>query len=147
MPNYSLYDYTECIQNFNESDRLLETKLNMLVCYQDFQLEASLNSFSEGTLNGHLYTIYQRKRLDSVSTMHKLVSFFICHYKSQLEPRVKEYLDSKKLTLDQCLESVKNNHCGDILCICKAQPCRALLGYPFCNTAAHMEATPTREGI
>ena len=49
--------------------------------------------------------------------MHKLVSFFIRHYKSQLEPRVKEYLDSKKLTLDQWLESVKNNHHGDILCI------------------------------
>ena len=31
--------------------------------------------------------------------------------------------------------------------LCKAQPCRALLGYPFHNTAAHMEAMPTREGI
>ena len=30
---------------------------------------------------------------------------------------------------------------------CKAQPRRALLGYPFHNTAAHMEAMPTREGI
>ena len=30
---------------------------------------------------------------------------------------------------------------------CKAQPHRASLGYPFHNTAAHMEATPTREGI
>ena len=30
---------------------------------------------------------------------------------------------------------------------CKVQPCRALLGYPFHNTAAHTEATPTREGI
>ena len=30
---------------------------------------------------------------------------------------------------------------------CKAQPRRASLGYPFCNMAAHMEATPTREGI
>ena len=30
---------------------------------------------------------------------------------------------------------------------CKAQPHRTLLSYPFCNTAAHMEATPTREGI
>ena len=31
--------------------------------------------------------------------------------------------------------------------LCKAQPRRALLGYPFRNTAAHTEATPTREGI
>ena len=30
---------------------------------------------------------------------------------------------------------------------CKAQPRRALLGYPFHNTVAHMEAMPTREGI
>ena len=30
---------------------------------------------------------------------------------------------------------------------CKAQPRRALLGYPFHNTAAQMEATSTREGI
>ena len=30
---------------------------------------------------------------------------------------------------------------------CKAQPHHALLSYPFCNTAAHMEATPTRDGI
>ena len=29
---------------------------------------------------------------------------------------------------------------------CKVQPRRALLSYPFRNTAAHMEATPTREG-
>ena len=31
--------------------------------------------------------------------------------------------------------------------LCKAQPRRALLGYPFHNTAAHTEATHTREGI
>ena len=30
---------------------------------------------------------------------------------------------------------------------CKAQPCCASLGYPFHITAAHTEATPTREGI
>ena len=30
---------------------------------------------------------------------------------------------------------------------CKAQPRHTLLSYPFRNTAAHMEAMPTREGI
>ena len=30
---------------------------------------------------------------------------------------------------------------------CKVQPRHASLGYPFHNTAAHTEATPTREGI
>ena len=34
-----------------------------------------------------------------------------------------------------------------ILNSCKVQPRHALLGYPFCNMAAHMEAMPTREGI
>ena len=34
-----------------------------------------------------------------------------------------------------------------LVLFCKVQPCHALLGYPFHNTAAHMEATPTREGI
>ena len=29
----------------------------------------------------------------------------------------------------------------------KAQPRRASLSYPFCNMEAHMEATPTTEGI
>ena len=31
--------------------------------------------------------------------------------------------------------------------LCKVQPHCALLGYPFHDTTAHMEATPTREGI
>ena len=31
--------------------------------------------------------------------------------------------------------------------MCKAQPRHTSLGYPFHNTAAHIEATPTREGI
>ena len=30
---------------------------------------------------------------------------------------------------------------------CEAQPQHALLGYPFRNTAAHMETLPTSEGI
>ena len=35
----------------------------------------------------------------------------------------------------------------DLWLFCKAQPHRASLSYPFRNTAAHTEATPTREGI
>ena len=34
-----------------------------------------------------------------------------------------------------------------LLLQCKVQPRHASFSYPFCNTAAHMEATPTREGI
>ena len=41
----------------------------------------------------------------------------------------------------------KKNFLKEISLLCKVQPRRALLGYPFCNTAAHTEAMPTREGI
>ena len=40
-----------------------------------------------------------------------------------------------------------DNKMGNKVMYCKAQPCCALLRYPFNNMAAHMEATPTREGI
>ena len=42
---------------------------------------------------------------------------------------------------------VKGGHQYEFPHKCKAQPCHALLGYPFHNTAAHTEAMPTREGI
>ena len=42
---------------------------------------------------------------------------------------------------------IKREQNFDVIMDCKAQPHRALLGYPFHNTAAHMEAMPTREGI
>ena len=43
------------------------------------------------------------------------MGFFVCRYQKRLEPCVKEYLDSKKLTLDNWLNSVKNSRRGDIL--------------------------------
>ena len=100
MPNYSNYEYTEIMQTFSETDRLPETELNSVECYDTFQLEAPLNSFSDTTLNDHLYKIYRKKQLVSVETMRKLVSFFVKRYKTLLEPRVHAYLDSKKLMLD-----------------------------------------------
>ena len=50
---------------------------------------------------------------------------------------------------DTAITEVKNdrNMTNDDLKYCKAQPRHASLGYPFCNTAAHMEATPTIKGI
>ena len=49
--------------------------------------------------------------------MRKLVSFFVKRYKTLLELRVRAYLDSKKLMLDQWLDAVENNRRGDILCV------------------------------
>ena len=103
--------------NISETDRLLESELNSLECYSAFQLEAPLNSFSDTTLNDHLYKIYHKNQLVSVETMRKLVGFFVRCYKTLLEPRVRAYLDSKKLTLGQWLDAVKNNRRGDILCV------------------------------
>ena len=40
-----------------------------------------------------------------------------------------------------------DNKMGNQVMYCKVQPCCASLRYPFHNMAAHMEATPTREGI
>ena len=122
VPNYSKYKYTKMIQTFSETDRLLESELNSLECYDTFQLEVPLNSFSETTLNNHLYKIYCKKQLVSVETMRKLVSFFVRHYKTLLEPKVQAYLDSKKLTLDHWLDTVKNNRRGDILCVYFFEP-------------------------
>ena len=117
MPNYSNYEYTETMQTFSEMDRLCEMELNSLECYDTFQLEAPLSSFSNTTLNDHLYKIYRKKQLVSVETMRKLVSFFVKRYKTLPESRVRAYLDSKRLTLDQWLDAVKNNRRGDILCV------------------------------
>ena len=88
MPNYSKYEYTEMMQTFSETDRLLESELNSLECYSAFQLEAPLNSFNNITLNDHLYKIYRKKQLVSVQTMRKHVGFFVRCYKTLLEPRV-----------------------------------------------------------
>ena len=40
-----------------------------------------------------------------------------------------------------------DNKMGNKVMYCKVKPCCASLRYPFHNMAAHMEATPTGEGI
>ena len=88
VPNYSKYKYIKVMQTFSETDRLLESELNSLECYGEFQLEAPLNSFSDTILNDHLYKMYHKKQLVSVETMRKLVGYFVRRYKTLLEPRV-----------------------------------------------------------
>ena len=84
VPNYSKYEYAEMIQTFTESDRLLESELNTLECYGEYELEAPLNNFSDTILNDHLYTMYKRKRLKTLALMRKLVGFFVCQYQKKL---------------------------------------------------------------
>ena len=117
IPNYSDYEYTETIKTFTESDKLLESKLYTLEWYGEYKLEVPLNNFSDTMLNDHLYTMYERKQLETPELMRKLVGFFVCQYKNKLTAHIKDYLQSKKLTLDDWLKSVKDNRHGDILCV------------------------------
>ena len=84
---------TDTIQAFMETDRLSELSLHMMECYQDYEPEASLNSFSDRLLSDHLYMLYKHKQLETPSLMWKLVSFFVRCYENQLEPGVHEYLE------------------------------------------------------
>ena len=77
VPNYSKYEYAKTIQTFTESDRLLQSELNTLECYEEYELEVPLNNFSDSILNDHLCTMYKRKRLKTPALMRKLVGFFI----------------------------------------------------------------------
>ena len=47
LPNYSKYEYADKLPTFSEFDRLLETELPTLECYRDYEIEASVNQFSD----------------------------------------------------------------------------------------------------
>ena len=49
--------------------------------------------------------------------MRKLTIFFVRRYKNLLFKRARDYLESKKLTLDEWMHSVAMNRRGDILCV------------------------------
>ena len=72
-----------------------------------YELEAPLNHFSDSMLNDHLYTLFKTGKLETPELMRKLLCFFVKRHRVQIEPKVNEYLLSKKLTLDNWLASVK----------------------------------------
>ena len=117
LPNYSNYDYADELPPFSEHDRILKSDLPSLVCYHNYQTERKLNQFTDDILNDHLYMIYHKKNLETPKLIRKLVIFLICHYKILLSKKAHDYLDSKKLTIDEWLNSVCNNQWGDILCL------------------------------
>ena len=61
LPNFTGHPYSDTIQDFAEHDRILESNLNSLECYDKFHLECGLNSFNDMELNDHLYRIYYAK--------------------------------------------------------------------------------------
>ena len=117
IPNFSDYEFVKQLPPFLETDRFLETKLAQLPCYNEFELEVPLSHFSNSMLNNHLYTMYRKGHLETPALMCKLLTFFIKRYQCFLVPMVKDYLNSKKLTLDDWLRAVKGEHCGDIVCV------------------------------
>ena len=59
---YNIYEYTNSIQPFGESGRLSENELNTLECYSQYQIDWTLNSLDDKTLNDYLYKIFYSKK-------------------------------------------------------------------------------------
>ena len=117
LQNYSKYEYVDKLPPFSEHDRLQETELSSLVCFHSHQPECKLNYFTDATLNDHLYMTFCKRNLETPKLMHKLIAFFVHRYKKLLFKKARDYLESKKLTMDEWLNSVTRNRHGDILCV------------------------------
>ena len=118
IPFHNQYEYSDFIGEFYESEKLLESELAQhLSCYNKYEPECKLNSLTDSHLNDHLYTVYSTKRTETVSFMRTWAGFFVRQYRTKLSKRVKLYLDSKKLSLDDWLMSVKHGWRGDILLV------------------------------
>ena len=109
LPHYSKYDYADKLPPFSEHDRVLETELSSLVCFHSYQPERNLNQFTDDVLNNHPYMTFCKKNLETPKLIHKLVIFFVRRYKELLAKKAQEYLDSKKLTMEEWLNSVRMN--------------------------------------
>ena len=117
FPDYSKYDYADKLPPFSEHERVPEKELTLLVCFHSHQPERKLNQFMDAVLNDHLYMTFRKKKLETPKLMRKLIVFFVRRYKKMLSKKAQEYLESKKLTMDEWLNSVSMNRCGDILCL------------------------------
>ena len=107
IPLTNLYDYSDTLEEFCKTDRLLENELNMLICYNEFKLESPLNSFADRQLNDHLYSIFGTKHRETIAFMCTWTGFFVQQYRTKITTHIQLYLNSKKLTLNDWLLSVK----------------------------------------
>ena len=85
IPNYSLYEFAERMPAFMETEHVPESDLHELECYNNYEIEAPLNHFSDSMLNNHLYTMYKKGKLESPDLMRKLLCFFSKKYHSLIE--------------------------------------------------------------
>ena len=116
IPNFTGYQYSEVIRDFAERGRIAESELCRLECHEKYYSERSLNSFNDAELNDHLYRIYYPKCMDTL-VLRRYIAYFVNLYPKQITQKASNYLDSKRLTLDEWLKSVKEGRRGDILCI------------------------------
>ena len=117
ITNYSKYEYTGKIKPFMECDRLTEQELTLLTCRRQYQVERSLNSLNDQTLNDYLYDIYYSKKPSTAPLMRCWLSYFVKQYPLQIQEKAGEYLESKKLSIEEWLRSVNSGRCGDILSV------------------------------
>ena len=118
IPIHNLFDYSDTTTDFSECERLSESKLEQqLPCFSEYEPEYKLNSLMDSRLNDHLYGVYSSKCTETVSFMRTWTGFFVRQYRTKISQRVKPYLDSKKLSLDSWLMSVKHGQRGDIMLV------------------------------
>ena len=117
VPNYSNYEYSDSLEYFSEHDRLLENELSRLERYDEYQLEKPLNSFEDHALNDHLYRVYYSDKMETTLLMRQWISYFAHQHREQITIKVKDYLNSKKLSLDDWLRCVNEGRREDILCM------------------------------
>ena len=118
IPNYSIYEFADMMPAFVEAERVLKKDLHELECYGSYDIEAPLNHFSDNMLNDHLYIMYKKGKLETPELMQKLLCFFSKRYRRLLEPKVNEYLQSKKLSMDDWMTAVKKQQMrGHCVCL------------------------------
>ena len=105
------------MEPFVKSDRLMENELVNLECYNEFWVERTLNSMDDKVLNDHLHKNFYSKKPDTTALMCQWIGYYVKQHKSQIHLKVKDYLESKKLTLDDWLRCVGEGCRGDILCV------------------------------
>ena len=117
LTNYSEYAYSNIVESFTEHDRLLESDVQSLNCFAEYQAEWSLNSFNDQELNDHLYRIFYSKKTKNITLMRRWITYFVKQYPIQISLRAKAYLDLKRLSLGEWLRCVWEGRRGDILCV------------------------------
>ena len=118
IPYHNQFNYLDIIEEFHETERTTETELDTSQRFSEYKLECKLNSLNDDCLNNHLYVVFSTKRNETISFMRTWTGFFVRQYRMKISQKVQPYLDSKKLSLDEWLMSVKHECRGDIMLVC-----------------------------